>query len=187
MTETPLESTSTPRRATLDEREKQLLEVQHQLITRNAELATALSKLEESELLRVSAENRWQNAMRRLHERFGDCLAVHKADIEALLGRLQGEAAALHTAASVGPAGTKEDANAGSARDSNTEDDWHNPGDLLEINQLQSRLDSARKAFCAAVSGVDLCDGTKETQPIKSAAMLDLEESLWPGPGGGKR
>lgn len=46
MTETPLESTSTPRRATLDEREKQLLEVQHQLITRNAELATALSKLD---------------------------------------------------------------------------------------------------------------------------------------------
>lgn len=39
----------------------------------------------------VSATNRWELAMRRLHERFGDGLAVHKADLEALIAKIRGD------------------------------------------------------------------------------------------------
>lgn len=50
-----------------------------------ADYQSLLKKIEELTRERDSAENRWRLAMRRLHERFGDSLAIHLSDIEALL------------------------------------------------------------------------------------------------------
>lgn len=56
-----------------------------------------------------------------------------------------------------------------------------------KLDKATKRIDAAKKAFCVATGQVDLCDATKETQPISSSAMLDLEEALFPGPFGGNR
>jgi hypothetical protein len=46
---------------------------------------------------------------------------------------------------------------------------------------LAKKLAASRDAYRAMIAGIDVCDATKDTQPIRSELVLDLEDALYFG------